>query len=472
MVTIQRIPRLSAELFNIPIDVNRYLIYAPLRKAAFIANGPLVNLLADLQEGKPPESTEANSASIEFLRCLEILDAGPEKPPITVFEGPPCPTAVTLFLTTACNLRCTYCYASAGETTPRTMTEEVAKQGIDYVSANAVKKSIPAFELSFHGGGEPSVNWKTLTRAMDYAKERARQLDITVQASSATNGMLNDRQIDWTIANLEGGVSLSFDGLPKIQDKYRPTALGKGSSGHVLHTIRRFDEANFKYGIRITVTADQIPFLPDSIEFVCRNAQPQQIQVEPSYQMGRWQDAPSAETEGFIAAFREAQERARSLEKEIFFSAARVGTLTNHFCGVTRNTFALSPNGNVSACFEVFSEDNPWASAFFYGKPAADGSDYVFDLDTLNNLRRQAVQYKPYCAGCFAKWHCAGDCYHKALTVSGNEAFNGTSRCHITRELTKDQILERITAAGGIFWHEPPEPGSQDHPSDGKEIYS
>jgi len=76
-------------------------------------------------------------------------------------------------------------------------------------------------------------------------------------------------------------------------------------------------------------------------------------------------------------------------------------------------------------------------------------------LPVLNNLRQQAVQHRAYCQECFAKWSCAGDCYHKALTVNGAGKFAGSDRCHVTRELTKDQILANIAASGGLCWHEP-----------------
>ena len=79
-------------------------------------------------------------------------------------------------------------------------------------------------------------------------------------------------------------------------------------------------------------------------------------------------------------------------------------------------------------------------------------------MEKLAFLRRQAVQYREHCRECFAKWTCAGDCFHKALTVAGGEKeFTGTGRCHINRELTKDRILECIADAGGLFWHELPE---------------
>lgn len=46
---------LSAETFTIPLDPGRYLVYAPLRRAAFVANSTVVNLMADIEFGIPPE---------------------------------------------------------------------------------------------------------------------------------------------------------------------------------------------------------------------------------------------------------------------------------------------------------------------------------------------------------------------------------------------------------------------------------
>jgi len=451
--TSRTAPWLSAKIFTIPLGAGRYLVYAPLRRAAFVTNALVVNFLADLKAGLFDQAVDLDGALVDFLRRLEILDAGAETLPVTTFSGDPEPTAVTLFLTTACNLRCTYCYASAGDTPTKHMPLDVAKRGIEFVAANAVKKQLPFFEVAYHGGGEPSVNWHVLTDSFQYAKQTATELGLEVRAGAASNGVLSNAQIDWIVANLNA-VNLSFDGLPSAHDKHRLTVLGQGSSHLVMHTIRRFDEAKFPYGLRVTVTHDQIANLPDSIEFICANFGVQEIQVEPAYQLGRWTTSPTAETAEFIAAYREAQERARRHGREISYSAARLGILTNHFCGVSQDSFALSPDGNVSSCYEVFSEDNPWANVFFYGEPAKEEGSYSFNLAVLNNLRDLSVQQREFCQGCFAKWTCAGDCYHKALTISGPGEFQGSDRCHITRELTKDQLLEKIAASGGLFWHE------------------
>jgi uncharacterized protein len=460
-------PALSKEIFSIPVEDGHYIIYAPLRRSAFVANAKVVNFLADLGDGVYDRAADPDGTLLEFLRELQIVDGGDEPLPVHDFVGEPAPSAVTLFLTTACNLRCTYCYASAGDTPTKFMALEVAKRGIDFVAANAVKQGRNQFEVMFHGGGEPTVNWKTMTAAMDYARQKAGELGLSVRATSATNGVLTDAQIDWVIANLSA-VSLSFDGLPSVQDLNRPTTTGKGSSDRVMHTMRRFDQAGFRYGLRMTVTADQIERLPDSVEFICANFAVGGIKVEPSYQLGRWSEAPNAETSAFIEAYRAAKARADSYGRRLSYSAVRLDTLTSHFCGITQDSFCLSPDGNVSACYENFSEDNKWANVFFYGRPDDKSAGYRFDMEKLTNLRRQTVTHKPYCQGCFAKWHCAGDCHHKALAVGGTAEFAGSDRCHITREITKDQILARIAQSGGVFWHEAGQRGAY-QPTQGKE---
>jgi uncharacterized protein len=446
------VPKLSAEIFSVPLDEDRHLIYAPLRRAAFVGNAATVNILADLKEGKYSPQDDTGGAFIRLLRQLHIVDAGEEPLPITDHLGIPEPVAVTLFMTTACNLRCTYCYANAGNTPTAFMPLHVAKRAIDFVSANAAKKGLPRFEIGYHGGGESTVNWPVMVSSLAYARERAAALGLEVVAGAATNGMLNDRQIAWFVQHLSGA-TVSLDGAPDTQDNNRPTPTGKGSSERVARTLKAFDRENFPYDVRLTVTKDDIPRLADSVKFVLSNFRPQHVQAEPVYQLGRWQNGPSAETDDFVRAFRAARVVARQYGIDLEYSAARLDVLTNHFCGISQDSFCVSPDGNVSACFEAFSERERWASVFFYGRPRSEqAAGYEFDLDVLQRLRNQSVQHRPYCQGCFAKWHCAGDCYHKSLGSQADGEFRGSGRCEVTRALTMDMILERIRDGGGLIW--------------------
>ena len=190
------------------------------------------------------------------------------------------------------------------------------------------------------------------------------------------------------------------------------------------------------------------------MEYLCTGFQPRSLQVEPVYLLGRGAQSSPAESDEFIGAFRVAARRVAAHGLQLTFSGARVGTLTNHFCGVSRDNFCLSADGNVTACYEAFGEDTPWAGTFFYGRPAGGAAGFVFDEAALAHLRSQTVANRKHCRTCFAKWSCGGDCYYKWLAAAGGGDFDGSARCHLIRELTKDQILDKIAASGGLFWHE------------------
>lgn len=450
------VPGLSAEIFLIPMGNSKYIIYAPLRRAAFIGNRSIADFLRRLQKGTLPSNADPDGSLVKLLLVLQIIGAGPEHRPVGERCGEPIPTGVTLFLTTACNLRCRYCYASAGSQKVRSMSLETARRGIDFVAGNARKLGVPGFEVAYHGGGEPTLRWQVLTASFAYAKQKATELGLRLRTSLATNGVLSDGKLDWIIGNLDA-VNLSCDGLPSIHDQCRPTVAGKGSSNRVLHTLRRFDKAGFRYSIRLTVMAEHISSLPDSVEFLCSRFRPDVIQIEPVYLLGRGSRERSAETDAFIKAFRVANRRAEGFGRRIFFSGARIGSLTSHFCGVSQDNFCLSADGNVSACHEAFSESSPHADVFFYGRPSPGSTGYSFDQDVLGHLRDQAVHRREHCRGCFARWSCGGDCYYKWLAGSNGGEFKGSPRCHVIRELSRDQILEKIAASGGLFWHDPPE---------------
>ena len=447
---MESLPKINTELFIIPHKKNSYIIYAPLRKSAFVANAKVVNLLANLKYRR--QNYTIDNSLVAILRNLDIISKNREKIPISKFRDKPKSTEITLFLTTNCNLRCSYCYADSGSTRKKFMQIDIAKRGIDFIVKNAVKKKERQIKLNFHGGGEPTTNWEVMKWVHNYANQQANNYNIKVISSLATNGVLNDDQTKWIIKNISG-CSVSFDGLPEIHDRYRTMVTGLGSSKYVIKTLHEFDRVKFQYGIRLTVTHDSIEKLPNSIKYISTNFNPARILAEPVYKINKWKNAPSAETKNFVNAFREAKSLARSYGKNLLFSAARLNLLTNHYCGISQDSFSLTPDGNVTGCYEAFSEDVEYAKLFFYGKPN-ETNGFEFDMYKLNKLRNHTVDKMKFCEGCFSKWHCAGDCYYKSLSVNNENEFRGSDRCFITRELIKDQILEKIYFNGGIYWHE------------------
>lgn len=465
-----RPPALTAairtEIHSIPWEDGAFIFYAPLRRTAWIGNASVARVIERLREPHAWAFTAKETELVTFLKNVGILGGPPDVPPRAKFSSGFNFTRASLLLTTACTLRCRYCYAAAGDQLAKHMSLDTAIRGIDLIVSNAVQLGAPGIELSFHGGGEPTVNWPVLTESVQYAQRRVREHGLTMQAYMATNAVLELSQVDWIGANLSG-LTVSLDGLPAVHDANRCFRDGAPSSGRVLQTLRLLDERRFPYGVRATVTAEAIASLPDSVEYIFTMCHPASVQMEPVYRFGRGQAAATAESEEFISAFRLARQRARSLGGELVFSPVRIGSLTDHFCEATKGSFCLSAGGNVTSCYEVFSEDRPWASKFFFGKPASDGG-YTYDQSVLAELRSQSVQNRRHCRDCFVRWDCAGDCYHKALITNGDSEFQGTGRCHIIRELSKDMLLDRIASSGGVVWREGPPPGAT--PSPGTEL--
>ena len=78
---------------------------------------------------------------------------------------------ISLFLTTKCNLRCTYCYAYKGDPVDlkdQALDFNFAKRGIDDFF-----RDFPSRHIRFYGGGEPTLEFELMKKITDYAREKS-----------------------------------------------------------------------------------------------------------------------------------------------------------------------------------------------------------------------------------------------------------------------------------------------------------
>ena len=131
---------------------------------------------------------------------------------------------IVLLLSDKCNLNCTYCYSNA-ESGGKDMPPDIAEKTIKYVADCVKSRNEFDFSILFHGAGEPTLNWKTLTYSVDFAKKYALENNLKAHLSLATNGILTPKQLTYISKNIDN-VTISLDGPQNINDIQRLDKTG------------------------------------------------------------------------------------------------------------------------------------------------------------------------------------------------------------------------------------------------------
>ncbi len=418
----------------------------PFKPLTFIGNRAMVQFIREIQVGhEDPKDHD----SLELLRQIGFFAPDKRLLPRMNNDKPFKPTIGVLLLTTACNMNCVYCYASAGPGHGQTMPVETGKWLIDTVHQNAKQQNKDRFSICLHGGGEPTVARKVMTDLVRHAHSK----DLSCRISLTTNGYFSATDAE-KLLNGVSEVSFSFDGMADVQNRQRPPANGKGSFDRVFHTLKLIEEKNIPYGIRMSVMDGSIDALPENIDFLCRNTNCRTFQVEPVFKSGRARLKGNwlKENARFIQAFMGAMETAFKHGRHMYYSGVRPWLVTNSFCMAPREALIINHNSELTTCYEVYDRDHELGDFFFYGalnsrqEPHMDFSKRERLLDKI-----KARQMDCIAKNCFCFPYCAGDCPPKAFLAQEDEKTGDSPRCELNRALSKEMMLFYIEKAGGIW---------------------
>ncbi|MDR0804474.1 MAG: 4Fe-4S cluster-binding domain-containing protein, partial [Oscillospiraceae bacterium] len=172
---------------------------------------------AELPDTVRESSTLVDSLSVAFDLCGKGLlfseDALGEQSNIYTPVSPL--KAMCFHAANGCNLVCKYCFAEEQNADNTLMSLDTAKRGIDFFLANSGKRK--TLELDFFGG-EPLLNWDTVTETVKYAREKGAALGKTFDFTLTTNGvLLDDTKIDFINREMSN-IVLSLDGRREVHD--------------------------------------------------------------------------------------------------------------------------------------------------------------------------------------------------------------------------------------------------------------
>jgi len=419
------------DIFVIPLSKNRYMVYAPKDRLIFSTDKESLPKLSALYKSLAEESKKKIKRKIRKTGRRK-------KTKISKLVGV---TGVTLCPTTDCNLRCVYCYASGGER-KKYMDWKLAKAAIDFALSRSKKSK--RFSLGFHGGGEPFMAFDLMKKSVEYAKKRCKNHKMKMVLSSATNGVLTDKQLDWVIKN-KMRLNVSIDGMPDIQNKLRPLPNKGESYPFVEKTIRRLVKEKVPFGVRSTITKDTVHKMKDIVEYFHKMGI-KTIHFEPAFECGRCLKTKTATPEPlvFFKNYIKAFEAAEKFGIEFYYSGGTIDKLTDTFCGAAGRNFFVTSDGYITSCLEVMHKDDPASKIFFYGKYDERGGNFRIYEKRLKLLVSRNIKNLEGCQSCFCKFHCAGDCLVKAWRETGSLFETGTERCIVNRKAVKYVLLRYL----------------------------
>ena len=136
-----------------------------------------------------------------------------------------------LVTTLRCNHKCLYCQAGAAPAggNGTDMSRKVARKSVDF----ALNSTNPGLTIEFQGG-EPLLNWATLSDAVVYARRRAKAAGRDLRLALVSNFSLMTEQKARFLLENEVSICTSLDGPADLHDRNRVFA---GGDAHAL-TVR------------------------------------------------------------------------------------------------------------------------------------------------------------------------------------------------------------------------------------------
>lgn len=345
---------------------------------------------------------------------------------------------LVLSLTERCNAGCKYCFLDA-QTRGNVMSIELIHAAIDYIANNYKDRmiNIAAF------GGEPSVAAESVYEMVRYAKEVIRD-NTRIKFSITTNGYFTPEFCEFLINN-KFHISLSMDGIPKVQKKQRPSQV---TIDVLEDNIRRLAASLCELKIRCTVTQYSVKYMLDTVKYL-KKLGVSRVHFEPVTPGGRAEIASKytlqPKPEIFVEKLFECIEfGAKNAMDIICFPYMNMLMAPVVFCdGNIKNRLVVGATGVLSTCVEVQNKEHVLFSALGIGFYDMQEKKFKLEHEKRRPLCRGCSDLvnNSECLNCAFHFFCAGGCPARNYRGSDSTEIISGYRCRIMK-LVMPKILE------------------------------
>ncbi|MDU7535568.1 MAG: radical SAM protein [Peptostreptococcaceae bacterium] len=346
--------------------------------------------------------------------------------------------SITLLLTQACNLSCTYCFEGDNLENKISLNEEYWEKIYKFLINQAeVRKSKTIHIVLF--GGEPLLNFKRNKEWLNKIKEFCDKTNRNFSTSIITNGtLITDEILDILVEYNCNMIQITLDGIKEIHDTRRIYKNGKGSFEEVLKGIKIvYNRQDFvKPVIRINIDKENIDNTEDLIELL-RDEGLTDVRIDFGIVKINKDACNSYSGQCFLEEdLGNVLEELWSILEKNGFKVYEKPFKKYTFCGLYGDAaFTITPNGDLYKCWEHVGNER-----HRIGKINNDGNVSETFAAYFEWMSRNPLNIEE-CKECVYLPACGGGC--TSISFNNNGTYNAPG-CYKTKGVVEKQLKHYI----------------------------
>lgn len=257
---------------------------------------------------------------------------------------------LTLHLTSRCNLRCRYCYATHAE---QDMSLDTVKAAVTLARKDLAQRDPEQSLGIIFFGGEPLLMRGLIRDTMRYCRQVEAETGQLFHYKMTTNGMLLDEAFLTDPDTAECFIALSHDGVQAAHDMHRVDAQGNGSFAHLSPVVELLLRHKPYTPVMLVVTPETVLHYAESVQYLFTRGFHYLI-CSLNY-AGAWDKKSFAELRRQYRKLATWYEAAMQVEEKFYFSPFEVKIASHIFsntcrqerCELGKRQIDLSADSNV-----------------------------------------------------------------------------------------------------------------------------
>lgn len=296
-----------------------------------------------------------------------------------------------IFVSTVCNLKCSYCYENIDDT-HTLMTIETADKVIEFIICKFYRLMPKKIYITFHGG-EPLVGINIINYMIDELNSKIR---AELYYRMTTNATLYKKSMLPTLKKIHD-LSISIDGEKKTHDANRIFADGGGTFDIVIANLKTLLDEKIELTARLVITSTTYKEIYDNFVFLVECGV-RKFSMELDFTTFTWSEEQISE---YIILAKKILDKINELQKvDIFIETGLlqngIKKSKNYLCDGGIGTFSILASGAVYPC-TISVNNKRFCMGTVFGQINSDIVDEIQKMGSKSISKCEGCSRYDYC---------------------------------------------------------------------------